>query len=355
MTADNCARPLLIGDRAIGPGNPCFVIAEAGVNHNGSLEMAFKLVDVAVEAGADAVKFQTFTADRLVTPTAPKAPYQAELTGAGESQFDMLRRLELPPDHHVELLRHCQERGILFLSTPFDESAADFLEELGVAAFKVGSGDLTNIPFLVHLARKQRPVLISTGMATMDEVAEAAEALGGPAAMAMGIFHCVSCYPAAPGEVNLRAMDALRQRFPVAIGYSDHTEGCGVAVAAAALGANMIEKHFTLDRSLPGPDHKASLEPAELKQMIAMLRDAESALGSGDKVPVPRELETARVARKSVVVVNPVARGGTIGAADIAVRRPEGGLHPRRLADIPGHRAARDLSPGKVLMEQDIE
>jgi N-acetylneuraminate synthase len=328
----------------VGRGHPCFVIAEAGVNHNGEMDLALRLVDAAADSGANAVKFQTFQAGKLVTAWAPKAVYQAENTGTGGSQFDMLRKLELPRDRHRDLAERCAKRGILFLSTPFDEDSADFLESIRVPAFKVSSGDLTDLPFLRHLASKGLPVLLSTGMATLDEVREAVVALAGVPGLAL--LHCVSSYPAEPAHVNLRAMDTLRLAFDVPVGYSDHSEGLAIALAAVALGAAVLEKHFTLDRSLPGPDHKASLEPAELGKLVRDIRRIEQAMGHGRKEPAPSELETASVARKSLVAACDIPAGTTVAPEHVTARRPGTGIPPRMRERLLGRKTRTVMTAG---------
>lgn len=343
--------PFDIAGRDIGPGHPCFLIAEAGVNHNGDIELARRLVDAAAEAGADAVKFQTFSADRLATAAAPQADYQKRNTGMEESQYSMLKRLELSEEAHRELLRHCRERGILFLSSPFDEESAEFLEALGVAAFKIPSGEITNTPFLAHVARKGKPLIVSTGMSTLDEVRAAVAAIRQAGYPPLALLHCVSSYPAAPEDVNLRAMAALRHAFDVPVGYSDHTDGIEIALAAVALGACIIEKHFTLDRSLPGPDHKASLEPAELASLAATIRRVEAALGDGVKRPAQREENTAMAARKSLVAARDLAAGSILQREDLAIRRPGTGLPPGRLESVVGRRLLRPAAAGTVLTE----
>src|SRR5215203_3588177 len=320
-----------IGNKSIGPQLPVFVIAEAGVNHNGDLQMARALIDVAVEAGADAVKFQTFNADLLATSDAPKAEYQLQTTGDDESQLEMLRRLELSPDTHRELQSHCHERGIIFLSTPFDESAVDLLDELGVPAFKISSGDLTNSPLLEHVAGKGKPVILSTGMSELSELIEAVSVLNNAGCENPVLLHCVSNYPASAAEVNLRAMQTMRSAFDVPVGFSDHTEGIDVALAAVALGACVIEKHFTMDRTLPGPDHRASLEPAELRDLVRSIRRVETALGNGRKVPTVSELETAKVARRSLVAARDIPAGATLERDMVVMRRPGTGMSPAML------------------------
>jgi N-acetylneuraminate synthase len=342
-----------IGNKSIGPGQPVFVIAEAGVNHNGDLKMARALIDVAVEAGADAVKFQTFRAERLVTPDAPKAEYQLQTSGDSESQFEMLRRLELSADAHRELQSYCHERGIIFLSTPFDEEAVDLLDELGVPAFKISSGDLTNSPLLEHVAGRGKPVILSTGMSELSELIEAVSVLNLAGCENPVLLHCVSNYPAAPDEVNLRAMQTMRSAFDVPVGFSDHTEGIDVALAAVATGACVIEKHFTLDRTLEGPDHRASLEPAELRELVRSIRRVEKALGSGRKVPTASEMETARVARRSLVAARDIPAGATLERDMVVMRRPGTGLSPAALDTILGQQTTREIAAG-TLLEQDM-
>ncbi|HKG45139.1 MAG TPA: N-acetylneuraminate synthase [Pyrinomonadaceae bacterium] len=342
-------QPIKVDNKLIGPGQPVFVIAEAGVNHNGDLSMARALIDVAVEAAADAVKFQTFQADRLVTPDAPKAEYQLRTTGNDESQFEMLRRLELSADAHRELQSYCRERGIIFLSTPFDEEAVDLLYELGVPAFKISSGDLTNSPLLEHAARKGKPIILSTGMSELSELIEAVSVLDSGGCENPVLLHCVSNYPAEPAEVNLRAMQTMRSAFDVPVGYSDHTEGIDLALAAVALGACVIEKHFTLDRTLPGPDHRASLEPAELRELIRSIRRVETALGSGRKVPAASEVEIAKVARRSLVAARDIPLGSTLARDMVIMRRPGTGLSPAALNSLLGLQAIRHIAAGELL------
>jgi len=338
-----------VGNKLIGPGQPVFVIAEAGVNHNGDLKLARALIDVAVEASADAVKFQTFRADRLATPDAPKAEYQLRTTGNEESQFEMLRRLELSADAHRELQSYCEERGMIFLSTPFDEEAVDLLDELGVPAFKISSGDLTNSPLLEHVARKGKPVILSTGMSELSELIEAVSVLNTAGCETPILLHCVSNYPADPAEANLRAMQTMRSAFDVPVGFSDHTEGIDISLAAVALGACVIEKHFTLDRTLPGPDHRASLEPAELRELVRSIRRVETALGSGRKVPTATEVETAKVARRSLVAARDIPAGTILEREMVVMRRPGTGMLPAMLDTLLGRQAIRDIAAGTLL------
>jgi N-acetylneuraminate synthase/N,N'-diacetyllegionaminate synthase len=339
---------ITLGGRAVGAGAPVFVIAEAGVNHNGDPALAHQLIEIAAAAGADAVKFQTFRSEALVSRHAPKAPYQVETTGGAESQLDMLRRLELSGETFVALAEACRRRGLLFLSSPFDIASADDLEALGVVAFKTGSGELTNLPLLEHLAAKGRPIIVSTGMATLDEVETAVATVRGRGTP-LALLHCVSAYPAPPEECNLRAMDSLRERFGCPVGFSDHTPGITVAVAAIARGASILEKHFTVDRSLPGPDHRASLDPGELTALIAAVRQVEAALGDGQKRPTPAELPTRTVARKSLVAARALRRGEALTAAAVAVKRPGTGIAPGDLPRALGRRLRRDLDVDEVI------
>jgi N-acetylneuraminate synthase len=340
-----------VGDRLIGPGHPAFLIAEAGVNHNGDVDLARRLVDAAARAGADAVKFQTFKAERLVTRDAPKAAYQRRGTDASETQLEMLRRLELTEAHHAAIQAHCVDRGILFLSTPFDEPCADQLRGLGVPAFKVSSGDVTNLPFLQTLARKGLPLILSTGMSTLPEVNQAVAAIDGATAgrCPLVLLHCVSSYPADPATANLRAMETMRQAFGVPVGYSDHTPGLEVPLAAAALGACVVEKHFTLDRALPGPDHAASLEPEELEALVRGIRAVEAALGHGRKEPTAVELDVARVARKSIVAARDLAPTTVLTSDTLAVKRPGTGLPPAMLPEVMGRTVAVHVPEGTPL------
>jgi N,N'-diacetyllegionaminate synthase len=342
-----------IGERTITDGAPPFLIAEAGVNHNGSPEMAQRLVEAAAEAGADAIKFQTFSAEALATSDAPLAEYQKRSSSG--SQLEMLRALELPKEGLRSARDRALELGIIFLSTPFDLDSVQVLADLDVPAYKVGSGDLTNLILLRAVASQGRPMIVSTGMATLPEVDAAVAAVREAGNPPLILLHCTSAYPAAPADANLRAMATLRERFGVPVGYSDHTHGLATAIAAAALGAAVIEKHMTLDRSLPGPDHAASLEPGEMADLAASLRDAYAALGDGRKLPRRDEEDTARVARRSLVVARPVQAGMVIAAADLDARRPAGGISPMRLDEVVGRRAARDLRPGALLQVEDVE
>ena len=326
-----------------------FIIAEAGVNHGGTIEQAKRLVDVAVDAGADAVKFQTFNARRLVTSRAPKADYQKRTTGTDESQLEMLDKLELSPHAHEVLRGYCRNRGILFLSSPFDEESADYLDVLEVPLFKIPSGEITNLPYLLHLARKGKPLILSTGMASLGEVESALQIIETAGNRRICILHCVSNYPADPADCNLRAMETMRQAFHVPVGYSDHTEGIVIAQAAAAIGAAVIEKHFTLDRSLPGPDHQASIEPEELALLVRNIRTIESAMGTGRKALSAAEKNTAMVARKSLVAARDIPAGEVLTDDCIILKRPGTGLPASLVPYILGRRSRQPISAGSIL------
>jgi N,N'-diacetyllegionaminate synthase len=326
-----------------------FVIAEAGVNHNGSLDLALQLVDAAKASGADAVKFQTFRADQLATRSAHKAPYQERTTANSESQFEMLQRLQLDAAAHCRLIDYCRDVGIQFLSSPFDAQSADLLATMNVPLYKVPSGEITNLPFLQHLARKNRPLILSTGMSTLGEVEEAVQVLQVAGAIQLTLLHCVTEYPAPYADVNLRAMQTLKSAFGLPVGYSDHTSGIEIAIAAVALGAEVIEKHFTLDRSLPGPDHSASLEPVELKQMVTAIRHVEAALGTGIKTPAPCELPNISVARKSVVASRTLPTGHQLATGDLEIKRPGNGLAPKFLPALIGRTLRSSVAKDEII------
>lgn len=344
-----------IGTRRVGPDEPVFIIAEAGVNHNGRLDLAHRLIDAAADAGADAVKFQTFRAESIASPAAPKARYQVTDQEAQQSQVEMLKALELHEEDFRELAAHAEDRGILFLSTPFDDESVDFLATVPVPAYKIGSGDLTNMPLLRRVGARRCPVILSTGMATLGEIEEALEWLREAGDPPVALLHCTSAYPAPYHALNLRAIDTLHQAFRLPVGYSDHSLGIEVPVAAAALGASILEKHLTLDRRLPGPDHAASLEPDEFQHMIGAVRHVELALGSSVKGPHPVENDVRLTARKSIVLRVSRAAGERIERADLAIQRPGNGISPRYLAEVEGKRAARDLPGGTVLKWDDLK
>jgi len=340
-----------IAGRAIGAGAPVFVIAEAGVNHDGSLERARELIDAAAATGADAIKFQTFRVQDLVREDAPLAEYQKR-SQAVAGQAEMLRKLELGADDFAALSAHAAQRGVVFLSTPFDEASADVLDAIGVPAFKVGSGELTNLPFLVNLAARGRPLIVSTGMATLDEVAQAVAAAAG---VPLALLHCVSSYPAPAAEAQLRAMDVLAEAFGVPVGWSHHCLEDDVAIAAVARGACIVEAHLTLDRTLPGPDHAMSIEPDDFAALVARIRVVEGALGDGVKRPQPSELDTASVARRSLVAVRDLAAGERLSAEVLTAKRPGGGLAPARLFELSGRVLRRPLAADAPLSLDDLE
>lgn len=350
-----------------------YIIAEAGVNHNGSLDLAKQLIDVAEEAGADAVKFQTFKTEQLLCPNAPKADYQQKNTGATETQRDMIKRLELDEPAHEVLIRHCQQRNIQFLSTPFDLESVDLLaKRFDLPYIKVSSGEITNGPLLLKIAQTKKPVILSTGMSTLGEIETALGVLAfgylawakKPSATAfqeafaspegqqrlqhnVTLLQCTTEYPAPFNEVNLRNMRTLQAAFHLPVGLSDHTEGVAIPIAAVAQGAVMVEKHFTLDRRLPGPDHKASLEPYELEQMIKCIRQVEQALGSPLKMPSWSEAKNRPIARKSIVAAGRINKGEIFTAANIAIKRPGTGMSPMRYWDLLGKAANRDYLPNE--------
>lgn len=343
-------KTIQIKDRLIGAAYPCFIIAEAGVNHNGDMEMAHRLIDAAAEAGVDAVKFQTFNASKLVTQSASKAEYQQKTTDAEESQFDMLRKLELSPAQHYELAAYSQKRNVLFLSTPFDEDSADFLDELGVAAFKMSSGEITNLPFLEHVARKGKPMIISTGMSFLGEVETAVRVVKSTGYENFALLHCVSNYPTRMVDVNLRAMHTLISAFQVPVGFSDHTEGIEIPLAAVALGACILEKHFTLDRTLPGPDHAASLEPDELVEMVRSVRNVEAALGDGIKQPAADEQNSREIGRRSIVAARRLEAGTQITRDMVVMKRPGIGLPASFLDYVVGRTLSTAVEADALIM-----
>ncbi len=328
-----------------------FIIAEAGVNHNGSLELAKKLIDVAVNAGADAVKFQTFATDSLICRHAQKAQYQLQTTPAEESQYEMLRKLELNEEAHKELISYCREKHIQFLSTPFDHSSIDLLARLGISTFKIPSGEITNLPYLRHIARLASEIILSTGMATLGETEAALEVLqqSGVTKNRITVLHATTEYPCPANEVNLRAMLTLRDAFQVSVGYSDHTLGSEIAVAAVALGACVIEKHITLSRSMDGPDHKASMEPDELVAMVQAIRHVSAALGDGIKKPSASEIKNIPIARKSIVAACEISAGDMFTVENLAVKRPATGLNPMHWDDILGQLATKNYAKDELI------
>lgn len=341
----------------------CYVIAEAGVNHNGSDELALQLVDAAAEAGADAIKFQTFKAETLVAKGTATADYQKQQTGS-DDQFEMLKKLEMSEDLHKKLIEHCRHLNIEFMSTPFDLDAANFLVDHGMKRIKVPSGELTNLPFIRELAAFNQPMILSTGMASLEEVNEAVsvvheerekQGFSEPLEKMLVILHCTSNYPALHEDVNLKAMQTMATEIRLPVGYSDHTDGTVVSVAAVAMGAKVIEKHFTLDRSLPGPDHKASLEPEELKLMIKQIRQIEACLGDGKKAPRDSELPVRDLVRRSVTLQKDKNEGEVIEADDLVLLRPGIGIPPKQLQKVIGKRMKSAQKAGVMLQWQDLD
>lgn len=328
-----------------------FIIAEAGVNHNGSLEIAKALIDVAAQSGADAVKFQTFKADKLVSKTAQKASYQKQTTDADESQYAMIKKLELDEKAHHELIEYCAQKNILFLSTPFDHESIDLLADLGMEIFKIPSGEITNLPYLRHIGSLQKEVILSTGMATLDEIDAALHVLttARTAKERISVLHATTEYPCPMDEVNLRAMQTIRDTFDIRVGYSDHTRGIEVPIAAAAMGAGVIEKHFTLDREMEGPDHKASLEPDELIAMVHAIRNIEKALGDGIKRPSSSELKNIPIARKSIVASRAITKGERLSEENITIKRPGNGISPMRYDEIIGTVASKNYDEDEAI------
>lgn len=328
-----------------------FIIAEAGVNHNGSLELAKQLIDVAAEAGADAVKFQTFKADKLVSKSAQKADYQKQTTDAGESQYQMIKKLELDENAHSEIISYCKHKQIMFLSTPFDHDSIDMLNGFGMLIFKIPSGEITNLPYLRHVGGLGKEVILSTGMSDLGEVEDALNVLvkAGTSKEKITVLHATTEYPCPIEDVNLRAMNTIQLAFGVKAGYSDHTQGIEVPIAAVALGASVIEKHFTLDRNMEGPDHKASLEPHELKGMVLAIRHVEQVLGDGIKKPSRSEEKNIAIARKSILAARNIKAGDVFSAENLTVKRPGIGISPMRWDEVIGQFAQRDYQEDEMI------
>ncbi len=341
-------QPIRIASTLVGPGNPVWILAEAGVNHNGDPRLAFELVRAAAGAGADAVKFQLFRAEDVVTDASPKARYQLETTDRDESQFAMLKSLEIPMETYPELMREANSLGIEFLCTCYSAAEIDFLDEIGVPAFKFASALIIELPLVRHAAEKGKPVLLSTGMSTMTEIREAVR-VAEEAGADVGLFQCTTDYPASPADANLRVIDTLAEEFAVPVGYSDHTLGDATTLAAVACGATFIEKHLTLDTTMPGPDHTASLDPSAFAEMVRRVREVESALGTGKKEPTPRELENASVMRRSLVAATAIRAGTAITSDLVTTKRPASGLPPSALDSVVGARARVDIPPNAPL------
>jgi N-acetylneuraminate synthase len=337
-----------------------FIIAEAGVNHNGSLEIARKLIDVSVKAGADAVKFQTFRAGRLVTATASKADYQIGNMGTDESQFEMLEKLEISSEMHRELFSYCNKKDIIFMSTPFDEESVDLLDNLGMQILKISSGEITNKPLIQHIASKKKPVFLSTGMSYLEEVEKAIGWIDGiwnklDKRPQLTILHCVSNYPAETEDVNLNAIKTMETAFGLPVGFSDHTMGIEAAIAATAIGARVIEKHFTLDRNMKGPDHKASLEPGELEAMVKAIRNVENAMGDGIKKPTKSEIGIMNTVRRSLVTARDIKSGERLSPNDILIKRPGTGIPAEFKDNIVGMQLESDISVDSVIKWEDLK
>ena len=326
-----------------------YIIAEVGVNHNGSIEIAKKMVDVAKEAGADCIKFQTFISKNIVSKNVGKAEYQRRQTDADESQLDMLSKLELSFDEFVELNEYCKLNEIEFLSTAFDLESIDFLNRIGMNKWKIPSGDITNLPYLIKIAKLNKPVILSTGMSTMEDIQAAILALEENGCGKITVLHCTTEYPAPYEDVNLKAMDTIKNEFDVPIGYSDHTNGIEIPIAAVAMGATVIEKHFTLDKNMEGPDHKASLEPKELKAMVRAIRNIELAIGSGDKRPAESEKKNIAIARKSIVAKHAIKEGEVFTKKNLTVKRPGNGITPMQWFDVMGKIATRNFEEDELI------
>lgn len=328
-----------------------FIIAEAGVNHNGSIELAKKLIDIAVEAKADAVKFQTFKAENLVSKNAQKAEYQKETTDTNESQFEMIKKLELDVNTHKELIAYCNSKNIMFLSTPFDHDSIELLDNLGLEIFKIPSGEITNLPYLRHIGKLAKKVILSTGMANIGEIEDALDILiqAGTKKENITVLHANTEYPTPMEDVNLKAMLTIGKTFDIEYGYSDHTLGIEVPTAAVALGASCIEKHFTLNKTMEGPDHKASLEPDELKAMVKAIRNIEKALGNSVKKPSPSESKNKAIARKSIVAKTTIEKGEVLSENNLAIKRPGNGISPMRWDEVIGTIAFKDYSEDELI------
>lgn len=326
-----------------------FIIAEAGVNHNGDPKIAKRLIDAAAQAGADAVKFQTFKTENLVTKEAPKAAYQIHAEGDSESQYSMLKKLELTQEMHQELLEYCKSKKIQFLSTPFDIDSIRYLDGLGMPIMKIPSGEITNYPYLREIAGLKKPVIMSTGMSEVEEIEAAIKVLKEGGTEDITLLHCNTEYPTPLEDVNLKVLPVLSKKFGVKVGYSDHTMGIEVPIAAVALGACVIEKHFTLDRNMEGPDHKASLEPEELKNMVQAIRKIERALGTEEKRPSPSEIKNRGIARKSIVAGRDIQKGEILTEENITTRRPGTGISPMRWKEVLGQRAIKDFKQDELI------
>lgn len=327
-----------------------FIIAESGVNHNGDIEIAKKMIDAASAAGADAVKFQTFKAERIVAINAPKAEYQIENTNNTESQYQMLKKLEIDKETHLELMEYCREKNIMFLSTPFDIDSVHMLVELGIEIIKIPSGEITNLPYLREVARQKKKVILSTGMSNMQEVKDAVDILRQNGTEDITVLHCNTQYPTPMEDVNLRAMISMREELELPVGYSDHTQGIEVPIAAAAMGATVVEKHFTLDKTMEGPDHKASLEPEEFRKMVKSIRNIEKALGDGNKNITESEKDNLSIVRKSIVAACRIEKGELFTEKNLTVKRPGNGISPMKWDEIIGKVSDKTYEVDEVIV-----
>jgi N-acetylneuraminate synthase len=341
-------------DFTIGKNQPVFIIAEAGVNHNGDIKIAHELIDVAVDAKADAVKFQSFNVDNLLTKSAPKAEYQIKNTKSDETQYEMLSSLQLSKNDFIELQKHCDESKILFLSSPFDMESVDLLSDINVPVLKIPSGEITNLPLLKYVANLHIPLIISTGMSTLGEVKLAVDTINETGNQELILLHCVSNYPAADNESNLKAIDTLHENFKVPVGFSDHSLGINISLAAVARGACVIEKHLTIDKKMSGPDHCASLNPKEFIDLVKGIRSIESALGDGKKIMQPSERSTALIARKSLVATKNISKGTIIEESMIRICRPGSGISPSMLSEVLLSYARHDINEGEILKFDDL-
>lgn len=331
--------------------NQIFIIAEAGDNHNGKFDLALQLVDKAAEAGVDCVKFQTFVTENVISKFAEKADYQKQTTGENESQYEMVKKLELSFEQFRLIQKYCQEKNIMFLSTPFDLDSIDFLEEIQIPFWKIPSGEITNLPYLEKIAKTRKDIIMSTGMCMLEEIGAALSVLREHGAGKITLLHCNTEYPTPFEDVNLRAMQEMKEVFGVSVGYSDHTVGIEAPIAASAMGASVIEKHFTLDKNMEGPDHKASLEPEELKQMVRSIRNIERAMGSGKKRPSPSEQKNISIARKSIVAKRKIKQGERLTEENLYIKRPGDGISPMRWYEIIGTVAVKDFKEDELIVE----
>jgi len=349
-------KEFFIENKKIGENSPIFLIAEAGVNHNGKLSIAKKLVDIASDAKVDAIKFQTFKAEKLMLETTSKADYQKKQSNDTENFYQMIKKYELSKEEFYELNDYCEEKKIIFLSTPFDDVSVEWLDEIGVSAFKIGSGDMNNLPLLELICSKGKPILLSSGMATLEELKESVNFLKSNGVKKIVIFQCTTNYPASYEEVNLNVINTFLREFPdLIIGFSDHTLGIESSIGAAAKGVKVIEKHFTLDKNMDGPDHQASMDPKDLKNWVRSIRNLENALGSYEKIPSRNELEIAKIARKSIVSIRDINKGQILTEKDISIKRPGIGIPPKYYMEIIGKKVNKSIPKDSILKWEDFE